>query len=43
MEKYKKMLETSKEVYEFVSGGGKKLKDGKSIKAAKEAEKAQKE
>ena len=28
MEKYKKMLETSKEVYEFISGGGKKLKDG---------------
>jgi len=28
MDKYKKMLETSKEIYEFLSGGSKKLKDG---------------
>ena len=38
MQKYKKMLETSREIYEFVNNGGKKLKDGQSIKAVKEAE-----
>ena len=32
------MLETSREIYEFVYNGGRKLKDGLSIKAVKEAE-----
>ncbi len=42
MLKYTKMLETSREIYEFVYNGGRKLKDGLSIKAVKEAEAHQK-
>ena len=36
------MLETSREIYEFVYNGGRKLKDGLSIKAVKETEAQQK-